>query len=486
MRAGVGLLAGTALITAGLGLLAVPAAASTYTVSTETDFRTAWTDPLATEIDLGASISLGCNGVAFAGVSVRDSPTAVVLDGHGFTITQTCATGTDNGVLEQDGSGTVTLQNVTITGGRAASGAAASGGGIDVTNASASLTVTDATVSNNDVTGGGCGAFCASEGGAIYAAGPLTVTGSTFTNNNGRLGCGGICGAVGGAVEADDSATVTGSTFSGNSTTTGCRDDCGSTGGALAVVGALTLNGSTVDGNTASTGCGFECGSDGGGIATQASSTVTDSTVANNTASTRCGSDCGSDGGGIDAEPGGITLTVTNSTIADNTASGDGAGGGVLFFQVILVYATVSGNAAPNGANLLTSSLTSFASVVANPSGGANCLIPSSSTTSNGFNLEDDPAATCGFATSTGDLPPGTTAGLGALASNGPTQTLLPDPGSPLLDAVPIADCRADGAASVTFDQRGVTRPQGAGCDVGAVEVVVAAPTALIVAAFTG
>ena len=319
-------------------------------------------------------------------------------------------------------------------------------------------------------------------------AGPLTVTGSTFTNNNGTFTCGGICGAVGGAVEADGSATVNGSTFSSNSTSTNCQANCGSVGGALAVVGALILNGSTVVSNTADTGCFAACGSDGGGIATQTSSTVTGSTVAENTASTECSLSCGSDGGGIDAEPSGVTLTVINSTIADNTASGDGAGGGVLFFHVILVYATVSGNAAPNGANLLTSSLASFASVVASPSGGANCLIPPSSTTSNGFNLEDDPAATCGFATSTGDLPPGTAAGLGALASNGgPTQTLLPEPGSPLIDGVPVADCRADGAASVTADQRGVTRPQGLGCDVGAVEVAVAAaaPTALV-AAFTG
>jgi hypothetical protein len=43
---------------------------------------------------------------------------------------------------------------------------------------------------------------------------------------------------------------------------------------------------------------------------------------------------------------------------------------------------------------------------------------------------------------------------------------MLPAATSPLLDAVPAGDC-----GSVTVDQRGVTRPQGSACDIGAVEV---------------
>jgi hypothetical protein len=55
---------------------------------------------------------------------------------------------------------------------------------------------------------------------------------------------------------------------------------------------------------------------------------------------------------------------------------------------------------------------------------------------------------------------------LAALADNGgSTKTRALQPGSPALDAVPAA-----GAGCATTDQRGVARPQGAGCDIGAYE----------------
>ena len=56
---------------------------------------------------------------------------------------------------------------------------------------------------------------------------------------------------------------------------------------------------------------------------------------------------------------------------------------------------------------------------------------------------------------------------LGPLQQNGgPTQTHEPGSGSLAIDAIDAADCE------VEDDQRGVERPQGARCDVGAVEVV--------------
>jgi hypothetical protein len=53
---------------------------------------------------------------------------------------------------------------------------------------------------------------------------------------------------------------------------------------------------------------------------------------------------------------------------------------------------------------------------------------------------------------------------------------MLPLPDSPLLNFIPPAACRTGAAANVTDDERGVTRPQGPGCEIGAAEVEVVAP----------
>jgi hypothetical protein len=115
--------------------------------------------------------------------------------------------------------------------------------------------------------------------------------------------------------------------------------------------------------------------------------------------------------------------------------------------------------------------LVSFGSVNALPNGTANSahfLGPASIRS----NLSDD--TSCGLATGTDRQ---RAPNLGAHANNaGPTLTRVPQPGSPLIDSIPAASCHADGASGVTADQRGITRPQGAGCDIGAVEVAVARP----------
>lgn len=58
---------------------------------------------------------------------------------------------------------------------------------------------------------------------------------------------------------------------------------------------------------------------------------------------------------------------------------------------------------------------------------------------------------------------------LGPLQDNGGgTPTHLPLAGSPLIDAAP--DCQDTSDTAITTDQRGVARPQGSACDIGAVE----------------
>ena len=81
--------------------------------------------------------------------------------------------------------------------------------------------------------------------------------------------------------------------------------------------------------------------------------------------------------------------------------------------------------------------------------------------TSNGSNIDSD--GTCSLVAA-GDLP-NTNPQLGPLADNGgPTQTLALLAGSPAIDAG-SGDCPPPAT-----DQRGVTRPQGAACDIGAYE----------------
>ena len=68
---------------------------------------------------------------------------------------------------------------------------------------------------------------------------------------------------------------------------------------------------------------------------------------------------------------------------------------------------------------------------------------------------------TCGFTnTAAGDKQVAGDPVLGALADNGgPGPTRLPGAASPLIDAIPVASCQADGASGITTDERGHRTP---------------------------
>ena len=84
-----------------------------------------------------------------------------------------------------------------------------------------------------------------------------------------------------------------------------------------------------------------------------------------------------------------------------------------------------------------------------------------------GYNI--DTGSSCGFSVTNHSLS-NTQPRLDALASNsGPTQTMALPSGSPAIDAIPPSTPGCTG----TTDQRGVVRPQGPGCDIGAYEVIV-------------
>jgi LPXTG-motif cell wall-anchored protein len=162
-------------------------------------------------------------------------------------------------------------------------------------------------------------------------------------------------------------------------------------------------------------------------------------------------------------------VTITNSTVSGNIAAtsefNSGEGGGIRSTGTVrLIQATVVDNAAGRGSNVSASTLETFGSVIA-LSSGDSCWVDTLN--DSGYSYSDDDS--CGLA-GTGSTDDGADPALGALADNGgPTRTYLPDRlTSPLVDAIPFVLC----PVAVTADQRGIPRPQGNGCDIGAVEVV--------------
>ena len=246
-------------------------------------------------------------------------------------------------------------------------------------------------------------------------------------------------------------------------------------GGGIAGRGNVTLDHSVVRANTSDGGyLGFEgpfVPGDGAGVAMEAGRlTVTDSTVTGNTIA------FGTDGAGIYGT-GSAVVALVRSTVDHN----QGGGNAVTAPTLTVTTSTVSGNA--TGAAVGGSSLSIMGSTIVQASGfairnGGSATVqgsilaatasPACSTpvTSLGYGIATD--ASCGL-TGPGDHP-STDPFLGPLTGNGgPTATHLPFAGSVALDAIPAGTvARCDG--STPTDQRGVTRPVGSACDIGAVE----------------
>ncbi|MFF4576070.1 choice-of-anchor Q domain-containing protein [Streptomyces sp. NPDC001410] len=220
-------------------------------------------------------------------------------------------------------------------------------------------------------------------------------------------------------------------------------------GGIFNIPGShLDLIDSTVSGNAAG---------EAGGIRFDDSGTVTNSTVADNRVTNpgdRPGSLAGY-GGGIDIRGRG-PVEILNSTISGNSSS-DGGGG----INIAPAYLDSLPHPIPDVVDLPLGRLTLRNSVVAgNRVDGkdADCKKAFATIASEGHNIDSD--GSCRL-TAAGDLPSRAPL-IGPLADNGgPTDTAALLPGSPALDAA--ADCPAT-------DQRGIARPQGAACDIGAYE----------------
>jgi hypothetical protein len=188
------------------------------------------------------------------------------------------------------------------------------------------------------------------------------------------------------------------------------------------------------------------------------------------------------------------TARITNSTFSGNTSNTTGGGGAlnVNGSSVILTNVTISGNNAPNnggGIHRGSTNVNFFMrnSIVAGNNGSAaspDFTNSAAGNSSQGNNIIGVTGTSTGWVAS--DLL-NTNPLLGPLADNGgPTQTFLPQAGSPAIEGgqncVLDSTCPANNPpANVTTDQRGVARPAGPLVDIGSVEVAAAASTATII-----
>ena len=211
------------------------------------------------------------------------------------------------------------------------------------------------------------------------------------------------------------------------------------------------------------------------------------STVANNRAEGAAGALRGGRGGGIEAIG---PVYLTNTTVADNTAGGavgvSGHGGGLTVDRGLLhfVSSTIADNEAAGaggtGGNLLEheSPLFSFVNTIISggiAAGGDQNCERDATPARGGVNIEN--LDTCGLNAAAGDLVD-TDPQLGPLAENPPSGSLFGG-GDGKTMAIGLASPAHDAATNCvppSNDERGVRRPQGLACDVGAYELEAASP----------
>ena len=257
-----------------------------------------------------------------------------------------------------------------------------------------------------------------------------------------------------------------------------------SCGGGLLNNNNLTLSKVSVTGNSAQ---GGDIGSGlGAGICNQGSLTLLESTVSNNSAeeaagimnyagvvlyrSTVSGNSTDSFGGGIESFG---PVYAINSTISNNNAI---FGGGFEMHNYVYLYnATISGNSAQIGGGIDQepagpSSLYLQNTILAgNTDSYSNPDCNAGSVTSGDYNLIGNTAG-CNVALAPHDLT-NVLADLGPLQLNGgPTETEVPQPGSPAIDGANPAGCTGPKGLALDVDQRGYPR-NSPPCDIGAVEV---------------
>jgi hypothetical protein len=461
------------LVAVALGVLGAGgvASAATFTVNDATDA------PLATPTATSCVSSHGGSCTLRAAVQAADngggaSTITVPAGNYKITIPPSGSDDPSNGDLDINNDASLTV-----------TGAGAASTTIDANQLDrafnvqpgASLSLSAVTIENGFAESGGAGF-----GGAIESQGALSVDGVTFQDNSGPSS---NFVATGGAIEVEQLSsplTITNSTFIGNSAnnggaltdfaTTGLTldsdkfiDNSAEDGGAVLLenqvdgVGAITLDHDEFDHNTAIFGGGAVNTIDGP-VSVDGSSFV--------------GNDGGEGGGAMFFEiiAGAPQVSLVNTTISGNRGE---FGGGLGFLatttQASLVNDTIAFNLGPGleATSLLGSGPAPVGvtnTIIADNRGGdcsnsngGGSRVPAA--VDLGFNLDSD--GTC-FAAPTDKTVADPL--LGQPADNGgPVMTDALATGSPAIDAGTNSGCPAT-------DARGVTRPQGTSCDIGAYE----------------
>ncbi len=330
------------------------------------------------------------------------------------------------GISMNGGSGTVLVSNSWIENNHATVNTAGFDAGDMVLTVTASYIINNHTTSNSP--------------GGLNEGGPAYITGTLFLNNSGGHGGGAYLGNGGSPVFTD---TIANSAFLSNTSTTY------EGGGVNAVVPLIVADSVFSQNVTPLDGGGLywwpntfgglsvarslfyanqaqNLGT-GGGIYVHGNANIVNSTLYANSAA---------NAGGIQLSNS-SSLTLTNDTIIRNTATNPvnygNLNGGSALTPMTLVNTIVADGSPKNCGGLVTS-------LGHNLSSDASCLLT-------GIN----------DLTNTNPL-------LGPFANNGgPTYSFMPTASSPAVNAGSNTYCPAD-------DQRGVARPIGSACDIGAIE----------------
>ena len=422
------------------------------------------------------------------GIYVSGNATTSVRDS---AVVDNVAAESGGGIV--NGSGTMAISNVTIRNNRATPLLGEGideniGGGGGVWNNTGTFEIADSRIEDNATIGSlGFG------GGILNSGGLVSVINSTIDDNYSSISGGGISASSGSTTTLDNVELTNNSTLdsedvsagqggglqlSGDANATLTNSNVSSNkadrhgGGLFNDQGTLTVSGTTLDSNlagirggaifNASTGVtSIEASTlsrnqadlSGGGLSnvgTDAVISINRSTIALNVST----DSKSSTGGGIDNELGSVSLQSV--TIAGNTSRVGGAGVQNVSGVVSAISSIIAANESTHGDGDL------FGSVA---SGGHNLFGNAANAT---FDLLQ--------ATDLVDADPS----LGELKDNGgPTETMAPSDNSIVIGLGVSPD---DVPSSLT-DQRGVTRPQGAGPDIGAYETDFAVPPVVSITA---